>query len=256
MKAKERGICEKAANLWGQAVDEGYQETDDRSGLTIEMFKGAHYAMGALKGFWAPTKDGFLVINRAISELEALLNDESFENQASSDLVADNRGIDQLALLRKPSTKKPDPRAFWRITRVSDGAEGFFYSTQGVNGYSAGKYYEAAQPGERVNIDGEDLLPSEIPLDYAFEDDNISDAVLVWLENEFSFEIIRISSKNFEANIEISLEEGLVSVWDLSEPGADVWGYFNLSDYKLIECINEVMQSFDNFRVIFTGGAS
>lgn len=240
-------------NLKTGDVDEGYQETMDNSGLTIEMFTGSHYAIGALKGFWTPTKDGFRVIDQAILDLEKLLSDDERE---SSIRTSHKQESDPISPLRSPSSEKPDARASWRITRTSDGSDGFFYTTQGVNGYTVGKYYEDVQPGVRVEIDGKDLLPSEIPLDYEFVDDNISDALLIWLENEFNIEVIRETSKQFEVNVEIDGLEDLVSVWDLSDPSSRAWGYFNLSEYKLIDCINEVMQSFDNFRVIFIGGAS
>ena len=48
MKTKEKAICEKAVDLWAQALDEGHEESTDNSGITIDIFKGAHYAIGAL----------------------------------------------------------------------------------------------------------------------------------------------------------------------------------------------------------------
>lgn len=256
VKAKEQGICEKAAKLWGQAVEEGFEETEDKSGLTIEMFQGSHYAIGALKGFWTPTKDGFRLINQAVSDLEKLLLGEEQEAVAEKKLKGRKAKPEKSDALRTPSSKKPDPRAMWRITRYSDGSDGFIYTTLGVNGYSVGRYLGETQPGERINVDGVDLLPEEIPSDFTFEDDNISDAIVIWLKSCYNIEVIREPSKEFEANIEVDEEEGLITVWELDDAGATLWSYFSLANYKVIDCANEVIQSFDNFRVIFVGSES
>jgi hypothetical protein len=248
VKAKEKAICEKAVQLWGQAIDEGYDETEDNSGITVDIFKGAHYAIGALKGFWTPSETGFSIINQAISDLEQLLSDDEVEEL--EDNGSAESAIKEVARPKPPSGEAiPDPRVRWRITRSDDGKDGYLYETVGVNGYTLRKYYEATQPGEQIEFDGENVLPSEIPIDSSFEDENISDALVIWVDSQFSFELVRDPFKPFEVDVEVDDDENEVLVWDISGVLPYVWQHYDLSE--LIDCINEVLNSWDNFRLVF-----
>lgn len=249
MKAKERAICEKAAHLWATAVEEGYEITDDANGITIDIFMGAHYALGALKGFWTPSEDGFQVIDRSITNLERLLSDDEEELEDEGSETSVNK---EVATPMPPSgVATPDPRVRWRITRSDDGNDGYLYTTLGANGYTLRKYYEESQSGELIEFDGKKVLPGEIPLDASFEDDNISDALFIWIDGQVSFELVRDPLKPFQAEVEVNDLENEVLVWDISGKLPTVWQRYELSE--LIDCTNEVLDSWDNFRLVFGG---
>ena len=249
MKAKEKAICEKAVALWGQALDEGYTESRDADGITVDIFKGAHYAIGALKGFWTPSEAGFVVINNAITDLEHLLSDDEEELE---DEGTQETAIEDIAIPKPPSGEAiPDSRVRWRITRSDDGKDGYLYTTVGVNGYTVRKYYEETQPGELIEFDGRKLLPSEIPLDSNFEDDNISDALFIWIDDQIGFELVREPSMPFDIEVEVNDDENEVLVWDISGSLPTVWQHYDLSE--LLDCINEVLDSWYNFRLVFRG---
>jgi hypothetical protein len=248
MKAKERAICEKAAHLWATAVDEGYEVTDNTNGITIDIFMGAHYALGALKGFWAPSEEGFQVITRSITDLERLLSDE----EELVDEETQETFIEKVVTPKPPSGEAtPDPRVRWRITRSDDGNDGYLYTTIGVNNYTVRKYFEETQPGELIEHDGKNVLPGEIPLDASFEDNNISDALFIWIDDQVSFELVRDPLKPFQVDVEVNDLENEVLVWDISGKLPTVWQHYDLSE--LIDCTNEVLDSWDNFRLVFGG---
>lgn len=251
MRAKEKAICEKAAQLWAKSVDEGFEITDDENGITLNIFMGAHYALGALKGFWTPSEEGFQVINRSIVNLEHLLseNEEELEDEESEEQV-----IEEVVTPKPPSGEAtPDPRVLWRITRSDDGNDGYLYTTVGVNGYTVRKFYAETQPGELIEIDGKNVLPDEIPLDSSFEDDNISDALFIWIDDQFSFEFVRDPLAPFQAEVEVNDDENEVLVWNICGKFPTIWQHYELSE--LLDCINEVLDSWINFRLVFRGRA-
>jgi hypothetical protein len=252
VKVEEKAICEKASDLWAQAVDEGYNET---YGITIDAFKGAHYAIGALKGFWTPSESGFVVINQAIADLEQLLSDEEDENELVSSTEEPREQMQKEERPLKPALDElPDSRVKWRITRKDDGEGSYIYTTFGVNDYSFRKYYQEKNPGELIDFEDRRVLPEEVPLDASFEDDNIGDALSFWIHDHFSFELVREISQPFQAVIEINHDENELLVWDITGryPTTEM---YDLSEDELIEVINELLDYFDNFRLIFTGSA-
>jgi hypothetical protein len=265
VETKEKAICEKAVQLWGQAIDEGYDETEDDSGITIDIFKGAHYAIGALKGFWTPSEAGFSVINQAISDLEHLLNFGDHTSPKTSRIASCYCTTDTLCQSCEYETsperssspaieESPYSRVRWRITREGNADEGYTYLTVGVNGYTVQRYFEETQPGELIEYEGKQVLPDEIPFDASFDDDNISGALSIWIDEHFSFELVREPSEPFGAHFVLSEDKSEVLIWDLD--GLTVWATFDLHRYELYDCINAVLSAFHNFRVIFLESAA
>jgi len=254
VKAKEKAICEKAAELWGQALDEGYEETTDNSGLTIDIFKGAHYALGALKGFWSPSKQGFVVINKAIADLERLLSDEEDEIEETTSHQSAESQKQKVNIPALPAPEEtPDSRVKWRITRTDDGDDGYIYTTEGVNGYSVRKFYEETQPGKLIEMDGQRVLPGEVPLSATFEDDNISDALFHWIDGKYSFEFIQDQTRSFDYLLEFydDISEIFVCEFEAGKPVYATSYRLEEYGYDFLVCFNEILEYAGNFKMIF-----
>jgi len=255
VKTKEKAICEKAVDLWAQALDEGHEESTDSSGITIDIFKGTHYAIGALKGFWTPSDSGFVAINRAIADLERLLSNEEVEDEL---VISDEPPKEQMQRVSVPRPnapdEAPDPRVKWRITCAADDAEdGYIYTTVGVNGYSVRKYFEETQPGQLIEMDGQMILQGEIPLTASFQDDNISDALFIWIDEKYPFEFIQNQFIPFQFLVEVYEDINEIMVFELQDSGPSYSTSYRLEEYgyEILDCINEIFDSGDNFKVVF-----
>lgn len=254
MKTEEKAICEKAADLWAQALDEGHEESTDSSGITISIFKGAHYAIGALKGFWTPSDSGFVEINRAIADLERLLSDDEVEDESVSSDEAPKEQMQRVVVPRPTAPDEaPDPRIKWRITCADDGEDSYIYTTVGVNGYSVRKYFEETQAGQLIEMEGEKVLQGEIPLTASFQDDNISDALFIWIDEKYPFEFIQNQLIPFQFLVEVYDDINEIIVFELQDSGRRYWASYRLEEYGyvVLDCINEIFENGDNFKVVF-----
>ncbi len=252
VNAKEKAICEKAVDLWAQALDECYKESADSSGITVDIFKGAHFAIGGLKGFWTPSKSGFFVIDKAIADLERLLGNEEVENELVSSAEELEEQVQKVVRPRlSAQDEAPDPRVKWRISRTDDGEDGYIYTTVGVNDYSIRKYYEEKQPDEYIEFESKRILPFEIPLDAQWQDDSISDALVTWIHDKYPFELIRDESKPFQFQVEIYDDSCEMWVIDIDSDPRDLRETYYFEEDKILDYFEKILESCDNFRVVY-----
>jgi hypothetical protein len=69
-----REMFRKLVMLWELARSEGYEDSNDDSGISSEMFVSAQLAILALKQIYNPVEDHIKAIRRAIREFEELLD--------------------------------------------------------------------------------------------------------------------------------------------------------------------------------------
>jgi hypothetical protein len=245
---KERALCEKAELLWNQAVEEGFTQTTDETGLTLPMFMGAHYAIGANKSFWTLSEKGFEAIQATVDSLEKLLadDDESGDVETSAPPVL---AVATQPVVYMPAGEiEPDPRVLWRATHIIDDEENAFYNCVPVNGYTLRKYYEDHFPGKKLEYDGSLLYPSEIPLDGYIQCDELGEKVASWFSLKQSFEIINDENFAICGTIEVSSDEIVVWTQDLQ-----VWQVYEYPDEEnFFEAINLAFEeNGENLLVIF-----
>lgn len=235
MNAKEKKLYEQAEELWEKSCDE-LNSLEDK--LSSSAFLGAHYAIGALRGYWSPSESGFLVIKSAIEEMERTLLEDY--QQSENLRKTESNGSEHVPV--PASEIVPWREIKWRVVRKEIEPSVFVFECSPVNGNSVRKYCEYIYEDEDVEVDGEEISSSKVPDDVIFQWGNFDDAVLPLLQIRENFQYIGNGSKPYDGFIVIDGYYFVFRDFSYDEEGDLVSG--EIPD-QILEC------AVDNFDVYF-----
>jgi hypothetical protein len=171
MDAAQLEICEEVRGLWAQVEALAIGESSDSSGVTIEDFLGAQYAIGALKDFWEVNESGFSLIAQAKDSLSQLIANSTHGNYELKSIPFDYSPLTAPIL----------------GIRFTESNQDSFY-VEGINGFKLAEFFKSKFPDEILELSGEPVRGDQLPGDFTLGFESLEEAISFCLFTQVGFQ--------------------------------------------------------------------